>query len=100
MVYQIDLKTKRNCPVTCDDILIKQSHSIIFPSKGVEVTNKVYLTKFTKTKQILTKKSVPQSGDLEVNNFRCLKTNFEASKTTYVLHCCLVLYVEFSIISP
>ena len=38
-------------------------------------------------------------GDLEIKNFRYLKTKFEATKTTHGVHCSSVLYTEFSIIS-
>ena len=38
-------------------------------------------------------------GDLDVENFRCLKTKSKASKTTHGMHCSLVLYTEFSVIS-
>ena len=43
-VYRYD-KKQENCPGTYNDILIKQSHGIVFPTKGVEVTNKLLLTK-------------------------------------------------------
>ena len=44
-------------------------------------------------------KSVSCRGDLDVENFRCLKTKSKASKTTHGMHCSLVLYTEFSVIS-
>ena len=39
---------------------------------------------------------MPRSRKLEVKNFTCLKTEFEASKTTSGIH----LYMEFSIKYP
>ena len=58
-VYRND-KKRKTLSSSYDDILIKQSRSIIFPTKGAEVTNKLLLTSCTDMKQVLTKNTVPQ----------------------------------------
>ena len=93
------MKNKKHCPDTYDDILIKQSRSIIFPSKGGEVSNEFCSQTCAK---IVSRKIVSRRGDLEIKNFRCLKTKFGASKTTRGMHCSLarnyIRFFEFSII--
>ena len=61
---------------------VPQGHGIIFTTKGVEVKNKSLLARLYQYLGKCDKNSAPQGKSRSFKTFKCLKTRFEANKTT------------------